>query len=63
MKEHDFIIENHLNGAPVDLVVGIPSFNEADSIGFIEGRNAYHRAVFEKAGQILKGRREHGQRE
>ena len=24
---------------------------------------AYHRAVFEKAGQILKGRREHGQRE
>ncbi len=24
---------------------------------------AYHRAVFEKAGQILKGRREHGHRE
>ncbi len=35
MKEHDFIIENPLNGVPVDLVVGIPSFNEADSIGFV----------------------------
>jgi glucosylglycerate synthase len=35
MIEQDFIIENHLNGVPVDLVVGIPSFNEADSIGFV----------------------------
>jgi hypothetical protein len=35
MKEHNFIVENHLNGTPVDLVVGIPSFNEADSIGFV----------------------------
>ncbi len=28
MATHD------LNGRPVDLVVGIPSYNEADNIGF-----------------------------
>jgi hypothetical protein len=29
MATHD------LNGRPVDLVVGIPSYNEADNIGFV----------------------------
>lgn len=31
----EIIVENPLNGSPVDLVVGIPSYNEADSIGFV----------------------------
>ena len=31
----ELIIENPLNGCPVDLVVGIPSYNEADSIAFV----------------------------
>ena len=29
------MVTNDLNGHPVDLVVGIPSYNEADNIGFV----------------------------
>jgi len=29
------MVENDLNGHPVDLVVGMPSYNEADNIGFV----------------------------
>ena len=29
------MIENDLNGHPLDLAVGIPSYNEADNIGFV----------------------------
>ncbi|MEE8112871.1 MAG: glycosyltransferase [Nitrososphaerales archaeon] len=46
MSEVDFIIENHLKGNSVDLVVGIPSYNEADNIHFVvrqvaQGLNQY----------------------
>ena len=29
------LVKNDLNGHPLDLVVGIPSYNEADNIGFV----------------------------
>ncbi|MDA2923823.1 glycosyltransferase [Acidobacteria bacterium AH-259-L09] len=47
MRKHNFIVENDLNGRPVDLVVAIPSYNEADNIGFVasqvaRGLQGYH---------------------
>lgn len=35
MSHENFIVENGLNGDGVDVVVGIPSYNEADSIPFV----------------------------
>jgi len=35
VSELDFIVENHLKGNSVDLVVGVPSYHEADNIHFV----------------------------
>ena len=40
MNRRRLIVENHFNGRPVDLVVGIPSRNEADNIDFVVGQVA-----------------------
>ena len=46
----DFLVRNDLNGASVDLVVGIPSYNEADNIAFVveqaaKGLKKYYRKL------------------
>ena len=35
VNNREWIVENHLDGHRVDLAVGIPSYNEADTIGFV----------------------------
>jgi glycosyltransferase involved in cell wall biosynthesis len=46
LPEVDFLVESPLNSSSVDLVIGIPSYNEADNIGLVvrqvaEGLNKY----------------------
>ena len=40
MNHQDRLVENHLDGRPLDVVVGIPSYNEADNIEFVVQRVA-----------------------
>ena len=35
IREMDAVVENHLMSHSLDLVVGIPSYNEADNIDFV----------------------------